>query len=156
MAGILIIAHAPLATALKAAAAHAFPEAAARVEALDVSAQWTPDEAEARARDLLEQALARADRREVLILSDVFGATPSNIAQRLTNGNNVKLVTGANVPMVWRAINYAAEPIEQLVARALAGATQGVMQIASAKPLNQTQPVGPRPGHDHDAHQHQQ
>lgn len=156
MAGILIIAHAPLATALKAAAAHAFPEAAARVEALDVSAQWAPDEAEARARELLEQALSRADRREVLILSDVFGATPSNIAQRLANGSNVKLVTGANVPMVWRAINYAAEPIEQLVARALAGATQGVMQIASAKPLNQTQPVGPRPGHDHDAHQHQQ
>jgi len=156
MAGILIIAHAPLAAALKAAAAHAFPEAAARIEALDVAPQWSPDEAEALARELLERARAGAERREVLILSDVFGATPSNVAQRLANGVDVKLVTGANVPMVWRAINYAAEPLEQLVTRALAGATQGVMQIASARPLNQTQPVGPRPGHDHDAHQHQQ
>lgn len=154
MAAILIIAHAPLATALKAAAAHAFPEAAAAIEALDVEARWSVDEAEARARALLQRARTQDERREVLILTDVFGATPANIAQRLASGVDIKIITGANVPMVWRAINYATEPLEQLVARALAGATQGVMQIASARPLNQTQPAGPR--HDHDAHQHQQ
>lgn len=156
MAGLLIIAHAPLASALKAAAGHAFPEAAQRVQACDVAAQVAPEEIEAQARPLLECALAASSRREALILTDVFGATPSNVAQRLADGVHVKVVTGVNVPMLWRTMNYADEPLETLVARALAGATQGVMQVAPARPQNQTRSVGTRPGDDLHAHQHQQ
>lgn len=156
MAGLFIIAHAPLASALKAAAGHAFPEAMARVEALDVTPQLTPEEIEAQARILLERALSVPGRREALILTDVFGATPSNIAQRLADGVRIKIVTGANVPMLWRTINYADEPLEMLVARALAGATQGVMQVAPSRPQNQAQKMGGRPDDDFNAHQHQQ
>lgn len=156
MAGLFIIAHAPLASALKAAAEHAFPDATARIEALDVTSRLSPDEIEAQARLLLERSLAVPGRREALILTDVFGATPSNIAQRLADGTAVKIVTGVNVPMLWRSINYADEPIDQLVARALAGGTQGVMQVGSARPQNQTQNVGGRPGDDLNARHHQQ
>jgi PTS system ascorbate-specific IIA component len=156
MAGLFIIAHAPLASALKAAAAHAFPEAAPRIEVLDVGAQLSPDELESRARVLLERSLGATGRREALILTDVFGATPSNIAQRLADGLRVRVVTGVNVPMLWRSINYADEPLEMLVTRALAGATQGVMQVASARPQNQHQHPGGRPAHDLDAHRHHQ
>ncbi len=156
MAGLFIIAHAPLASALKAAAGHAFPEAMGRVEALDVTPQLSPEEIEAQARVLLERALGAPGRREALILTDVFGATPSNIAQRLADGVRVKVVTGANVPMLWRTINYADEPLDLLVARALAGGSQGVMQVAPSRPQNQTQNVGARPGDDFNAHQHQQ
>ena len=156
MAGLLIIAHAPLASALKAAAVHAFPDALSRIEVLDVSAQLAPDEAESRARVLLERSLVATSRRETLILTDVFGATPSNIAQRLADGQRVRVVTGVNVPMLWRSINYADEPLELLVTRALAGATQGVMQVASARPQNQHQHPGGRPPHDLDAHLHHQ
>jgi PTS system mannose-specific IIA component len=156
MAGLFIIAHAPLASALKAAAGHAFPEAMQRVEALDVLPQLLPEEIEAQARLLLERALSVPGRREALILTDVFGATPSNVAQRLADGVHVKVVTGANVPMLWRTMNYADEPLDMLVARALAGATQGVMQVASSRPQNQTQNVGARPGDDYNAHHHQQ
>lgn len=154
MAGLLIIAHAPLASALKDTAAHAFPEAAQRVQACDVVSSAAPEEIEAQARALLELVLAASDRHEALILTDVFGATPSNVAQRLADGVQVKVVTGVNVPMLWRTINYADEPLETLVARALAGATQGVMQVAPARPQNQT--AGTRPGNDLHAHQHQQ
>ena len=138
MAGLLIIAHAPLASALKAAAGHAFPEGMQRVEALDVTPELSPDEIEAQARILLERALASTDRREALILTDVFGATPCNVAQRLADGVMVKIVTGANVPMLWRTLNYADEPLNLLLARAIAGATQGVMQVATSRPQNQT------------------
>lgn len=138
MAGLLIIAHAPLASAFKAAAAHAFPEAAERIEALDVTAQLLPEEIEAQARILLDRALAAPGRREALVLTDVFGATPSNIAQRLADGVQVKIVSGINVPMLWRTVNYADEPIDMLVTRALAGATQGILQVAPARPQNQT------------------
>lgn len=154
MAGLLIIAHAPLASALKAAAAHAFPEAAARVEALDVTAQLLPEEIEAQARILLERVLSVPGRREALVMTDVFGATPSNIAQRLADGVRVKIVTGANVPMLWRTINYADEPLDSLVTRALAGATQGIMQVAPARPQNQTQKS--RGEDDLNAHRDQQ
>jgi PTS system ascorbate-specific IIA component len=42
----------------------------------------------------------------VLVLTDVFGATPSNVAQRLTDGVEVRLVTGVNVPMLWRLLSH--------------------------------------------------
>lgn len=137
MPGFIIIAHAPLASALKQTASHCFPDAAMHLHALDVPPSLPVEEIEAQARVLLEHALQTAARGEVLIFTDVFGATPSNVAQRLADGVRVKVLTGVNVPMLWRVLNYAHETVEVLVTRALAGATQGVMQIASARPQNQ-------------------
>lgn len=125
MAGLLLIAHAPLASALQAVAAHAFPDCGAALQALDVGPDTSPDDAEARARVLLQ----RLEAQEVLVLTDVFGATPCNVAQRLADAPRVRVVTGVNVPMLWRTLCYAAEPLDALVARALAGAAQGVLQL---------------------------
>jgi PTS system mannose-specific IIA component len=133
MPGLLIIAHAPLASSLKAVAKHVYPDFSAALEALDVHADMTPDQIEARARSLLQ---AVRDP-EALILTDVFGATPSNVAQRLADGMQVKVVTGVNVPMLWRTMCYATEPLDALVARAVTGATQGIMQVALSRPQNQ-------------------
>lgn len=152
MAGLFIIAHAPLASALKLAASHCFPEAAQVMQALDVPANLPPDEIEAQARLLLKAAVESDARGEALILTDVFGATPCNTVQRLADGVRVKVVTGANVPMLWRALNYAAEPLETLITRAVAGGTQGVMQIATSRPHNQVS----QPTHDQDHRHHQQ
>lgn len=133
MAGLLIIAHAPLASSLKAVARHVYPDSSAALEALDVHPDMTPEHIETRARELLNLV----QDPEALILADVFGATPANVAQRLADGVHVKVVTGVNVPMVWRSMCYAAEPLDSLVARAVAGATQGVMQVAVSRPQNQ-------------------
>ncbi|WP_374594599.1 PTS sugar transporter subunit IIA [Aquabacterium sp.] len=152
MSGFLIIAHTPLASALKLAAQHAFPDACGCVLALDVLPNLPVEETEAQARVLLAQAQALSVRGEALILTDVFGATPSNVAQRLADGVHVKVLTGANVPMLWRVLNYCNEPLDALVTRALAGATQGVMQIASSRPQNQAA----QRNHDQDHSQHQQ
>ncbi|HEX4234895.1 MAG TPA: PTS fructose transporter subunit IIA [Caldimonas sp.] len=134
MPGLMILAHAPLASALKAVAEHAFPDCAGQVKALDVLPAMPVEEAEALGRALLEQIAAP----DVLIFTDVFGATPCNIAQRLADGVHVRVVTGVNVPMLWRTLCYPNESLESLVARALAGATQGVMQVATARPQLQT------------------
>lgn len=152
MAGLFIIAHAPLASALKLAASHCFPEAAQAMQVLDVPANLPPDEIEAQARLLLAAAIESDPRGEALILTDVFGATPCNTVQRLADGVRVKVVTGANVPMLWRALNYASEPLETLITRAVAGGTQGVMQIATSRPHNQVS----QPTHDQDHRHHQQ
>ena len=129
----MIIAHAPLASALKEVAQHAFPDCAAPLEALDVPPDMTPEEVEAKAREMLR----RVRSPDALVFTDVFGATPCNVAQRLADGVHVKVVAGVNVPMLWRTLCYPAESLESLVARALAGATQGVMAVATARPQNQ-------------------
>lgn len=133
MAELLIIAHAPLASALRAVAAHVYPDAARQLAVLDVEPAWPAEQAEQAAR----QALAAMPGKQVLILTDVFGATPCNVAQRCADGQNVRVVTGVNVAMLWRALCYAHEPLESVVARAVAGGGQGVMQLAAQGPQNQ-------------------
>jgi PTS system ascorbate-specific IIA component len=149
MVGLLIIAHAPLASSLKAVAQHAFPDCSRHLAALDVDPAMTPDDIEARARELLQQVRTP----EALIMTDVFGATPCNVAQRLADGVQVRVVTGVNVPMLWRSLCYGEEPLESMVARALAGATQGVMQVAVTRPQNQATTTS---ADDAQLHHHQQ
>jgi PTS system mannose-specific IIA component len=151
MAGLFIIAHAPLASALKQAAQHCFPEAAQSLQVLDVLPNLPVEEIEAQARVLLAMVQDADVRGEALVLTDVFGATPCNTVLRLADGVRVKVVTGANVPMLWRTINYANEPLEALITRAVAGGTQGVMQMATSKP--QTQASSPANDQDHRHHQ---
>ena len=139
MPGLLIIAHAPLASSLKAVAEHTFPECARVLQALDVSPEMSLEDIEASARELLDKVRSEANP-EALIFTDVFGATPCNAAQRLASsveGAQIKVVAGVNVPMLWRSLCYADEPLDLLVARAVAGATQGVMQVAVTRPQNQ-------------------
>jgi len=150
MAQLLIIAHAPLASALAQVAAHTFPDCAALLRTLDVPPDMTPDEVQSRAAALLKGG----ESPETLILTDVFGATPCNVAQRLADGIRVRIVTGVNVPMLWRTLCYAGEPLDALVARALAGATQGVMQAGASRPQQQARSAGPEDAEDQ-RHHHQ-
>ena len=133
---LLIIAHAPLASALRQCALHVFPDLAHDLLALDVAAQTSPEAT----RQEAEQAVLRLDPQgqdAIMILTDVFGATPCNIAQRLVTSKDRKLVAGANLPMLLRAATYRFEPLESMVSKALAGGMQGVMPVAVSAPQNQ-------------------
>ncbi|WP_026437407.1 PTS sugar transporter subunit IIA [Acidovorax sp. JHL-9] len=145
---ILIIAHAPLAHALRECALHVFADCGDSVVALDVQPNAAPEASLAQARRLLEQL----GPHSTLVLTDLFGATPCNIAQRLVDGVGSRLVAGVNLPMLLRAVSYRAEPLDAVVTRAVVGGTQGVMQVAIAAPQNQTR----RNSHDQDPHDHQQ
>jgi PTS system mannose-specific IIA component len=148
MPGILIIAHAPLASALKSVAAHAYPDSLRWVEALDVAPGMPIEQIEAQARALLQ----RVRNPEALVFTDVFGATPCNVAQRLADSPQVRVVAGVNVPMLWRCLCYAHETLDAMATRAMTGATQGVMQVATARPQNQTV----KPGTNDQDHRHHQ
>jgi PTS system ascorbate-specific IIA component len=147
MNGIFIIAHAPLASAMRQCVAHVFTDQALGLVALDVQANMPPEETLAQARALMQQL----DHGQVLVLTDIFGATPCNVAQKLIDGVNSRLVAGLNLPMLLRAVSYRHEPLDALVARTLAGGTQGVMQVAVTAPQNQS-----RRHHDQDIRDHQQ
>lgn len=136
MISILIIAHAPLASALAEVAAHTYPDCAASLRALDVRPGDSADSVEAVARGMLAQPGSTG----TLIFVDVFGATPANAASRLLDDPNVRVVAGVNVPMLWRTLCYgSADSLDTMVARAAAGATQGVMPVTVSRPQNQAQ-----------------
>ena len=145
---ILIIAHAPLAHALRECALHVFADCGDSVAAMDVQPNAAPEDSLAQARGLLEQL----GTHSTLVLTDLFGATPCNIAQRLVDGVGSRLVAGVNLPMLLRAVSYLAEPLDAVVSRAVVGGTQGVMQVAIAAPQNQNR----RNTHDQDPYDHQQ
>jgi mannose PTS system EIIA component len=148
MNGILIVAHAPLASALRDCVLHVFPDSAHAVSALDVMPNAPPEESLAQARILMRQF----DAPQVLVLTDVFGATPCNVAHKLVDGVRSKLIAGVNLPMLLRTVSYRHESLDALVARAMVGGTQGVIQVAVTAPQNQAR----RQSHDQDHRDHQQ
>jgi mannose PTS system EIIA component len=124
-----------------------FPDCADGVMALDVQPHTSPEETFAMARIAMDQLSST----HTLVLADVFGATPCNVAQKLVDGVKSKLITGVNLPMLLRTVSYRHESLEALVARAMIGGTQGIMQVAITAPQNQA-----RKKHDQNNHDHQQ
>ena len=148
MNGILIIAHAPLATALRQCVLHVFPDSAGDVFAMDVQPNMPPEETLAQAQVMLAQGRAP----NTLVLTDVFGATPCNVAQKLVDGVRSKLITGVNLPMLLRTVSYRHEPLDALAARAMTGGAQGIIQVAVTAPQNQAK----RNANDQEKRHHQQ
>lgn len=134
MAGILIIAHAPLASALRDCAAHVYCGEPQRVAAIDVLPDAEPGSVLVEARRALASV---TEDNGALVLTDIFGATPANIAARLAEQGRVKVLAGVNLPMLVRAICYRSEKLDQLATKALAGGAQGVLQIGSTTVQNQ-------------------
>jgi mannose PTS system EIIA component len=150
MAAILIVAHAPLASALVSVAAHAYPECSTQLLALDVARDEGPDDVVGR----VLQALDAQGSVDALILTDAVGATPHMGAWRAAEARaRVRLVAGVNVPMLWRTLCYRDEPLDALVARASDGGRLGIVQMAPTRPANQ----GPSAwSHGQDLHHDQQ
>lgn len=144
---IFIIAHAPLASALRQCVLHVFPDDAGAIGAFDVQAAAAPEATLTQAA----QALQRLGPGPTLVLTDVFGATPCNVAQKLVSGRAATLLAGVNLPMLLRAVSYRRETLEAMAARAVAGGNQGVMQVAVSVPQKQAKEI-----HDQDDYNHQQ
>ncbi len=145
MIGILIIAHAPLASALRDCALHVYPECASGVQALDILPNASPEDSLLQAK----AAMKKLNAAEVLMLSDVFGATPSNVAQKLNDGIDTRLLTGVNLPMLLRSVCYRHETLDALTTRAQAGGAQGIMPVGCTAPQNQSGPRHAPSYHDH-------
>ncbi|HEY0956258.1 MAG TPA: PTS fructose transporter subunit IIA [Roseateles sp.] len=130
MPHLLVIAHAPLASALRQVAEHTFPDCAPTLAVLDVEPGMCADDVETAARALM----AGAGAADWLVLTDVFGATPSNGAQRLA-GEQVQVLTGVSVPMLWRTLCYASQkPLTELARRAVQGAVSGIVATPPLPP----------------------
>jgi PTS system mannose-specific IIA component len=130
MPHLLVIAHAPLASALRQVAEHTFPDCAPTLAVLDVHPGMCADDVETAARALMDEA----GQPDWLVLTDVFGATPCNGAMRLA-GEQVQVLSGVSVPMLWRTLCYASQkPLTELARRAVQGAVSGVVATPPLPP----------------------
>ncbi len=126
MIGILIVSHGAFGEALIHSASHVLGKRPLQVQQLGVTVHDDPDAILPQAQELVRQL----DSGEgVLVLTDILGATPSNIATRLLKPGRVEGLAGASLPMLIRALTYREEPLETMLAKALSGAIEGVMRM---------------------------
>lgn len=128
MIGILIISHGDLGNSLINCANHVMGKRPEQLVHLGVTIQDDPDVIILNALELLKQ-LDCGDG--VLILSDICGATPCNIATELVNPGRVECLSGVNLSMLIRALTYRDKSLESLVEKSLSGGKEGVMRIYS-------------------------
>jgi PTS system mannose-specific IIA component len=126
MIGILLITHGSFGEALVQNACHVLNKRPVQVNQLGVSAQDDP-------LDLLPLALQMLDLVDngdgVLILTDIFGASPANLAIKLLDPGRVEGLTGVNLPMLLRALTYREKGMEILLQRARDGGRDGVFNM---------------------------
>ena len=126
MIGILLITHGSFGEALVQNACHVLNKRPLQVNQLGVSAQDDP-------LDLLplaRQMLALVDNgKGVLVLTDIFGASPANLAMKLLEPGRIEGLAGVNLPMLLRAINYREKGMETLLLRARDGGRDGVFNM---------------------------
>lgn len=130
MIGLFLITHGSLGESLVQCACHILNQRPPQIVQLGVSGQDDPLDALPFARDLLQLVDAGEG---VLLLTDIFGATPANIALKLLQPGRVEGIAGVNLPMLLRALTYRDKDLETLVAKTVAGGRDGVMLMKGAR-----------------------
>lgn len=124
MIGILIITHGKLGDSLLECAAHVLGKTPEQMLSLAVSSDDDPNKLMPKAQDMV----AELDSGEgVLVLSDMYGATPCNIVARILQPGLVEGIAGVNLPMLVRVMTYRHEPLLTLVEKAVSGGREGVV-----------------------------
>jgi PTS system mannose-specific IIA component len=133
MIGILLITHGTLGESLIQCASHVMGGRPPYVMQIGVTPEDEPERIVPQAIKLL-RALDQGNG--VLVFSDIFGATPCNIASRLLTPGKVEGVAGVNLPMLIRALTYRNESLRTVVDKALSGGAEGVLQIPFSQVRN--------------------
>lgn len=124
MIGILVIAHEPLATALVHCTRHVFRRLPPQVAALDVLPDEDPDQAFQAAVALGERI---NDGSGLLVFTDVYGATPSRIAERMHRPSRICVFTGVNLPLLLKSMGHRrGVALEELVETLVATMPDGI------------------------------
>ena len=126
MVGILIIAHGTLGEALAHCAQHVFSGQQLPLRQMGVTINDDPVALLPQARELVRTL---DDGDGVLVLTDMYGATPSNIACHLFEPGKVEGVSGVSMPMLVRALTYCHAPLATVVEKALSGGCEGIVHI---------------------------
>jgi len=125
--GLLLVTHGNLGQDMLDVATAILGGCPLKVQALAVDSNSDPDQ-------VFEEAsriCAELDHGEgVLVLTDLFGSTPSNISTRLIERHKVNVISGASIPMLLRVLNYPRLGLDELGEKAVSGAHDGVIITA--------------------------
>jgi PTS system ascorbate-specific IIA component len=126
MIGILLITHGSYGEALVQNVSHVLNKRPPQVMQLGLTSQDDPLDILPMARDIL----TLVDKGDgVLILTDIFGASPANLALKLLERGRVEGLTGVNMPMLLRALTYRDKGMETLLVRARDGGRDGIINM---------------------------
>jgi PTS system mannose-specific IIA component len=126
MIGVLIVAHGTLSDSLADAVTHVLGARPPQFETLQVAATDDPLHLLPKARALVDQLDTGAG---VLIFSDIYGATPSNLTAKLLVAGRIEAVAGVNLPMLVRAFTYRDKGMETMIKKAISGGCDGVLHV---------------------------
>ena len=128
MIGLLIVTHESLGHAYNALVSHFFGDCPDNVRLLNVAKDTPPELISEQATQLIGQV---NQGQGVLILTDIFGATPCNVARTLITSNDVVMLTGLNAPMMVKAIQYSAlrQDVHLFTQEVKTAAISGIMTL---------------------------
>ena len=127
MIGILLLTHGSFGESLIQNVCHVLNKRPPLIAQLGVAAQDDPLDILPLARLLLNEV----DGGEgVLVMTDVFGATPANLALKLLDPGRIEGVSGLSLPMLLRALTYREKGMETMIQKAVSGAHDGVVKLA--------------------------
>ena len=126
MIGIFLVTHGTLGEALIQCACHVLNKRPPQIVQLGLSAQDDPLDILPQARQMLGWADSGYG---VLVLTDIFGATPGNVAAKLIEPGRIEAVAGVNLPMLLRVLTYRERDMDTLLKRAVSGGCEGVLHI---------------------------
>jgi PTS system ascorbate-specific IIA component len=126
MIGILIITHGTLGESLVHCASHVLNKRPARLKQLGVTAQDDPLLLLPQARALVKEL---DDGSGVLIMTDMYGGTPSNMGEKLLIPGKVEGIAGVSLPMLIRALTYRDKSLDVMVTKAVSGGCEGVLRL---------------------------
>jgi len=124
---LLVITHDTVGKSLVETATSMLGVTPLHIDVLGVTKNTNPDDAISQAEELIK------DNSSTLVLTDMYGSTPSNIACHLRKQENVRIVSGINLPMLVRVLNYPRLELDELVDKALTGGQDGVLTCNKEK-----------------------
>jgi PTS system ascorbate-specific IIA component len=125
---ILIITHNLIGQELIATATSILGNNALAIHSLSIPANLEPEQIGSYADTIRNSIVQLNSAQGVLILTDVYGATPNNLARYFAASLKAEVVSGINLPMLLRILNYNGQQLDQLVTTAVEGAIKGIIR----------------------------
>ncbi|MDD5248061.1 MAG: PTS fructose transporter subunit IIA [Rhodocyclaceae bacterium] len=126
MIGLFLVTHTTYGESLIQCACHVLNQRPPQIAQLGIALQDDPLDILPLARQLLGIV---DSGKGVLVMTDVYGATPANIALKLLEPGRIEGIAGVNLPMLLRALTYRDKDMNTLLTRAIAGGRDGVINM---------------------------
>jgi PTS system mannose-specific IIA component len=127
--GLLIITHNQIGAELIATANSILGNKLPPIQSISIPAELDPVNLGGYADQIRDTIADLTAKQNLLIITDIYGATPNNLARYFANDLNAEVVSGVNLPMLLRVLNYSQQDLNQLVVTAIEGARKGIVHL---------------------------